>query len=83
MKRSEINAIIKENEAFIASFQFALPPFCRWSPEDWATKGHERDEIRDNIPGWDITDYGLGTFDQYGLTLVTIRNGNQNDPKYV
>ena len=33
--------------------------------------------------GWDITDYGLGTFDQYGLTLVTIRNGNQNDPKYV
>ena len=82
MKRSEINAIIKENEAFIASFQFALPPFCNWSPEDWATKGHECDEIRDNMLGWDITDYGLGTFDKYGLTLVTIRNGNQNDPKY-
>ena len=82
MKRSEINAIIKENEAFIASFQFALPPFCSWSPKDWETKGQECDEIRDNMLGWDITDYGLGTFDRYGLTLVTIRNGNQNDPKY-
>ena len=41
MKRSEINALIKKSEAFIASFQFALPPFCNWSPEDWKTKGHE------------------------------------------
>lgn len=25
--------------------------------------------------GWDITDFGLANFDQYGLTLFTIRNG--------
>ena len=51
MKRSEINALIKKSEAFIASFQFALPPFCNWSPEDWKTKGHECDEILDNMLG--------------------------------
>ena len=82
MKRSEINALIKKSEAFIASFQFALPPFCNWSPEDWKTKGHECDEIRDNMLGWDITDYGLGKFETYGMILITIRNGNQNNPKY-
>ena len=32
--------------------------------------------------GWDITDYGLGRFSEVGLVLVTIRNGNQNNPAY-
>lgn len=82
MKRSEINTIIKNAEAFIQSFQFALPPFAQWTPQDWQTKGHEADEIRDNMLGWDITDYGLGDFEKVGLVLVTIRNGNQNNPKY-
>ena len=26
--------------------------------------------------GWDITDYGLGKFDEVGFSLFTIRNGN-------
>lgn len=82
MKRSKINSLIKKSEAFIASFQFALPPFCSWTPKDWETKGHECDEIRDNMLGWDITDYGLGNFEKYGMILITIRNGNQNNPKY-
>ena len=29
-----------------------------------------------NMLGWDITDYGLGRFDQVGFSLITIRNGN-------
>lgn len=82
MKRSEINALIRENEIFIHSFLFRLPPFCGWTPEDWKTKGHECDEIRDNMLGWDVTDYGLGDYRKYGLFLVTLRNGNQNDPRY-
>lgn len=82
MKRSEINAIIKEAIDFIDKFKFALPPFAAWTPQDWAGKGSECDEIRDNMLGWDITDYGLGKFDEVGLVLVTIRNGNQNDPRY-
>jgi len=82
MKRSEINAIIRESIAFAQEHRFALPPFCAWTPEEWKTKGHECDEIRDNMLGWDITDYGLGEFEKKGLVLVTIRNGNQNNPKY-
>ena len=42
MKRSEINAVIREMEALIESVGFALPPFCHWTPEEWADKGHER-----------------------------------------
>ncbi|MCL2030450.1 MAG: D-lyxose/D-mannose family sugar isomerase [Oscillospiraceae bacterium] len=82
MKRSEINHAIREAEALLALHRFELPPFARWTPEDWGARGEECREIRDNMLGWDITDYGLGQFRQIGLTLVTIRNGNQNDPRY-
>jgi len=76
MKRSEINKALKEMEAFIKDYRFALPPFLHFTPEDWQSKGHEYDEIRDNMLGWDITDYGLGDFDKTGFSLITIRNGN-------
>ena len=82
MKRSEINAAIKDMEALINEYRFALPPFCHFTPEEWETKGSEYDEIRDNMLGWDITDYGLGDFEKLGFALITIRNGNQNNPKY-
>ena len=39
--------------------------------------GHEYDEIRDCMLGWDITDYGLGDFDKVGFSLITIRNGSR------
>jgi D-lyxose ketol-isomerase len=79
MRRSEINTAIQHAIQFIDSFKFALPPFAGWTPDDWQTKGHECDEIRDNMLGWDITDYGRGDFSKEGLTLITIRNGNQNN----
>jgi len=82
MKRSEINKIIKEAMVFIDGFKFALPPFAHWSAADWKNKGSECDEIRDNMLGWDITDYGFDRFGEIGLVLITIRNGNQNNPKY-
>ena len=80
MKRSEINAALREMEAMIQEYRFALPPFCHFTPEDWQTKGHECDEIRDNMLGWDITDYGLGDFDKVGFSLITLRNGNLSMP---
>lgn len=82
MKRSEINTIIKDAIRFADSFKFSLPPFAAWTPDEWLKKGHECDEIRDNMLGWDITDYGLGKFESVGLVLVTIRNGNAKNPKY-
>ena len=83
MKRSELNKIMRETVAFINKMNFKLPPFAYWSPEEWAEKGHEYDEIRDNMLGWDITDFGSGDFLKIGLLMFTIRNGNFKDPKYV
>lgn len=82
MKRSEINKVIKEFEALLKEYKFALPPYLSFTPEEWQEKGHEYDEIRDNALGWDVTDYGEGNFDKKGLALITIRNGNANNPKY-
>ncbi len=82
MKRSEINAVIREFEAMLKEYRFALPPFLSWTPEEWRDKGHEYDEIRDNMLGWDVTDYGLGRYGEIGLALITLRNGNTHDPKY-
>ena len=82
MKRSEINRALKDMEAMADKYCFRLPPFCHFTPEEWKKKGHEYDEIRDNMLGWDITDYGLGNFEKVGFSLITLRNGNQKDPKY-
>lgn len=80
MKRSEINQIIRDTEALLRRYCIELPPFMKWSPEQWATKGGECNEIRDNQLGWDVTDFGAGDFYKTGLTALTIRNGNQKDP---
>jgi D-lyxose ketol-isomerase len=82
MKRSKINAIIKEMEELITKHQFAMPPFATWSATDWKNAGTEYNEIRDNNLGWDITDFGLGNFEHTGFSLFTIRNGTQNSQKY-
>lgn len=82
MKRSEVNACIRYMENLIKEHGFELPPFCGWKPEEWETKGHEYDEIRDNMLGWDITDFGMGDWEKLGFALITLRNGNQHDPKY-
>ena len=77
MKRSEINRALKEMEAMCEQEHCYLPPFCHFTPEEWQTKGHEYDEVRDCKLGWDITDYGKGDFDRFGFSLITIRNGNR------
>lgn len=82
MKRSEVNRTIKEMEQLMEKQGFEAPPFCKWTPEEWQKKGQEYNEIRDNMLGWDITDYGLGRFDEIGFALITIRNGNVHNPIY-
>lgn len=81
MKRSEINRALKELEAMCEKQGFRLPPFCAFTPDEWQNKGHEYDEIRDCMLGWDITDYGLGDFEKLGFSLITLRNGSQSQPE--
>ena len=81
MKRSEINAIMRDADAFIRAHGFHLPPFAYWTPTDWATKGAEVREIVDCELGWDITDFGGGDFARLGLFLFTVRNGRPENLK--
>jgi len=79
MKRSLINKYIREAEDFLLKTQFSLPPFAHWTLNEWKKKGSEYNEIFENQLGWDITDFGKGDFDNFGLLLFTIRNGNINN----
>ncbi len=82
MKRSEINDIIRDSDEFIRSFGYVMPPFAYWSPDQM--RHHTQSDapmIRDHMLGWDITDYGQGDFNEMGLFLFTVRNGNQANVK--
>ena len=79
MKRSEINAIMQEADAFIRSFGFILPPFAYWTPTEMKQRRAYIDGIIGARLGWDITDYGQGRFKEMGLFLFTVRNGSQDD----
>ena len=81
MKRSQINAALHRMEALCKKYSCFLPPFCHFTPEAWAEKGHDYDEVRECMLGWDITDYGMGDFDRFGFSLITIRNGSRSQPE--
>ena len=77
MKRSTINQIIRDADAFIRSFGYIMPPFAYWSPDELKARATSDSQmIRDHALGWDITDYGQGKFDELGLFLFTVRNGS-------
>lgn len=77
MKRSKVNEILTEAQAFMQSHGVVLPPFADWSPE--RIRQEDASTIRARGLGWDITDYGQGRFDELGLTLFTTRNGDLAD----
>ena len=79
MKRSEINRIIRDADAFLKKQNFKLPPFAYWSPDEWTQRGEAVREIVERRLGWDITDFGSGLFNKVGLFLFTLRNGNPDE----
>jgi D-lyxose ketol-isomerase len=78
MKRSEINRILSDAVSFFSKHQFHLPQWSCLNINEWQSAGNEYDEIRTKQLGWDITDFGLGDFNKYGLVLFTLRNGDTN-----
>lgn len=73
MRRSQINDILERAKAFIDQHQVHLPPFAHLAPAELATLAGT--DVIANGLGWDVTDYGLGKFDEMGLFLFTVRNG--------
>ena len=82
MKRSEINRTIEIAKEVFGTLGINLPPFAFWTAEDWKSKGHEADEIRQAALGWDVTDFGLDNFNEVGRTLFTLRNGYSRNGDY-
>ncbi len=80
MKRSEINQYINEAKEIFDKYNFILPPWAYFSPDEWSRKGAEFNEVRENMLGWDVTDFGRGDYEKTGLLLFTIRNGNYHMP---
>jgi len=83
MKRSEINKIMVEAVELFEKMNFLLPPFATWNAKEWKNKDEEYNEIKDNMLGWDITDFGSGDFNKIGLLMFTLRNGNLNKKEYI
>ena len=79
MKRSRVNEIIAAAEVFMRAFGVALPPFAGWTPGEMRANVDRARAVIDGRLGWDITDYGLGRFDEVGLCLFTLRNGRLSD----
>jgi hypothetical protein len=75
MKRSDINAVMRDVDAFLQRLQFHLPPWAHWSLDDWRARRADVQEVIDRRLGWDITDFGRGDFGEFGLFLFTLRNG--------
>ncbi len=80
MKRSVINRYLQNAMTAFEKAGFYLPPFAHLPADAWTELGHEYDEIRENMLGWDITDFGYGDFEKKGLLLLTVRNGKPGVP---
>jgi D-lyxose ketol-isomerase len=79
MKRSRVNQIIREADEFIRSFGYIMPPFAYWSPGEMKDRQADIGNILKAGLGWDVTDYGQGDFENLGLFLFTVRNGDAAD----
>ena len=81
MRRSEINAILRDAEKFLKSRQFYLPEWATWDLQDWRSNKDKVGYIVERMLGWDITDFGSGDFLKRGLFLFTMRNGKYGADK--
>ena len=81
MKRSRINEIMAAADDMIRHYGFVLPPFAYWTPAEFKANAARAGRIIDSRMGWDITDFGAENFDEMGLFLFTLRNGQLADLK--
>lgn len=77
MRRSQINTILQQADAFLRAHNVSLPPFAHLGPDALRASDHSR--IVQRRMGWDITDYGQRNFTALGLVLFTLRNGTIED----
>ncbi len=57
MRRSEINNLMREAQAFLKEQGFITPPFVTWSKEEWQARG--RNATRSATRCWGESGHGL------------------------
>ncbi len=82
MKRSLINAVIRDALVFFDTHGFRLPPFALFTPDEWRKHRNAAKEIFDLKLGWDVTSFGGDDFNRMGLLLFTLRNGRTGSAEY-
>ncbi len=80
MKRSEINAAIRNAEKMTQAYGWAMPDFAAWTPEDHKADPERHRWLSERQIGWDVTDFGQGDFARRGLVLFCVRNGLDGVP---
>jgi D-lyxose ketol-isomerase len=83
VRRSEVNAYLKDSKALFDEYRFKLPPWATWSLDEWKRHPDVASYCAQHQMGWDITDFGFGNFLKDGLVLFCVRNGIQGDPSTV
>ena len=74
--RSLVQRAVSDARRVVDHFGFHLPEFGSWSPEQWEAAGPEWNPVRERMLGWDVTDFGSGSFHEIGRGLFTLRNGS-------
>ena len=82
MRRSEINYYIEDAMAFWCGLGFKLPPYARFTVDEWRKNADTCREIFDLQLGWDVTAFGGDDFLTCGLLLYTLRNGKLGSTAY-
>ena len=80
MRRSEVNALLHSAMAMMDRHGFQLPPWARWSPQQWRENPDRARRCVARQIGWDVTDFGSGRFAERGLLLLCLRNGRPGAP---
>ncbi|MDO8586043.1 MAG: D-lyxose/D-mannose family sugar isomerase [Armatimonadota bacterium] len=74
LRRSEVNAILRNASDFFSSFGDFLPPQSKWSVEEWRARKAEMGPAIKGGVGWDVFKPSPD-FAKEGLTLYTLTNG--------
>ena len=80
MKRSEINEAIRGAQKMFRLHGYTPPPWSYWSRTEWQARPETARYCALHQMGWDITDFGSGSFMTRGLLLLCTRNGIQGQP---
>jgi D-lyxose ketol-isomerase len=65
----------------LEAHRIALPPWARWSIDEWRSRPEQARYGARHQMGWDVTDFGAGRFFECGLLLLCLRNGISGDAR--